>query len=73
MRGRALLLGLSVALSGACEQATQSGPPYEIATVERRDISVIVSAAGVVEPLTTVEVKSKASGEVLTHQLTVLP
>lgn len=65
MRRRALLLGLSVVLSGACEQARQSALPYETSTVERRDISVIVSAAGVVEPLTTVEVKSKASGEVL--------
>jgi HlyD family secretion protein len=64
VKGRALLLWLCVALGG-CEPAAKPGPAYGTAIVERRDISVIVSAAGVVEPLTTVEVKSKASGEVL--------
>lgn len=65
MRARALLLGLCTALATACVQGSESVPVYETASVERRDISVTVSAAGVVEPLTTVEVKSKASGEVL--------
>jgi len=35
------------------------------AEVERRDIDVVAEAAGVVEPVRVVEVKSKASGEVL--------
>jgi HlyD family secretion protein len=35
------------------------------ATVTRRDIVVAASAAGVVEPVKTVEVKSKASGEII--------
>lgn len=39
--------------------------PYQLAVVERRDITVAVEAAGVIEPLATVEVKSKASGEIL--------
>ena len=38
---------------------------FDTAEVSRADIEVGVSSAGVVEPLTTVEVKSKASGEVL--------
>jgi HlyD family secretion protein len=38
---------------------------YQAAKAERRTIEVSVSSAGVVEPLATVEVKSKASGEVL--------
>jgi multidrug efflux pump subunit AcrA (membrane-fusion protein) len=38
---------------------------FDRAQVSRRTIEVSVSSAGVVEPLATVEVKSKASGEVL--------
>ena len=38
---------------------------YQTAAVERRDITVAVEAAGVIEPVTTVDVKSKASGEIL--------
>jgi HlyD family secretion protein len=38
---------------------------YDSAPVETRTIQVTVDAAGVVEPESTVEVKSKASGEVL--------
>ena len=42
---------------------------YQSEPVERRDITVAVEAAGIIEPVTTVEVKSKASGEIL--ELTV--
>ena len=38
---------------------------YQTASVMRRDITVAVDAAGIIEPVTTVEVKSKASGEIL--------
>ena len=38
---------------------------YQTAAVRRRDIVVAVDAAGIIEPVTTVEVKSKASGEIL--------
>ena len=38
---------------------------YQTASVQRRDIIVAVEAAGIIEPVTTVEVKSKASGEIL--------
>lgn len=43
-------------------------PPPEtrpMALVERRDIVVTATAAGLIEPITTVEVKSKASGEII--------
>jgi len=39
-------------------------PVYQKVPVSTRDIVVSASAAGVVEPITTVEVKSKASGEI---------
>ncbi len=52
-------------LIAACAGEEPAGPFYDTAGVERRTIEVAVSSAGVVEPLATVEVKSKASGEVL--------
>jgi len=39
--------------------------PYQALPVERRDIVVSAQASGAVQPDTTVEVKSKASGEIL--------
>ncbi|MGQ0561938.1 MAG: efflux RND transporter periplasmic adaptor subunit, partial [Gemmatimonadota bacterium] len=47
--------------SNADEQTAGPG----LATVERRDLSVSAEAAGLVEPIQMVEIKSKASGEVL--------
>ena len=38
---------------------------YQSVPVQRRNITVAVEAAGIIEPVTTVEVKSKASGEIL--------
>lgn len=56
----------AVVLLAACERAPDSiTPVYDSAPVEQRDIEITVDAAGVVEPESTVEVKSKASGEVL--------
>jgi len=48
----------------ACSRAA---PPslYEKVPVSKRDLEVVVSAAGLVEPLLTVDVKSKASGEIV--------
>ena len=57
-----LLLPLVLA---ACAEEEVVAPIYDTAGVERRTIEVGVSSAGIVEPLATVEVKSKASGEVL--------
>ena len=47
------------------DQAESLAPLYDSAPVEVRDIEVNVEAAGVIEPEITVEVKSKASGEIL--------
>ena len=58
----ALLIQL---LFSACAEEEVVGPVYDTAGVERRTIEVAVSSAGIVEPLATIEVKSKASGEVL--------
>jgi HlyD family secretion protein len=58
-------LALSVLiLAAACKKET---PPvtYQAVPVERRDIVVSAQASGAVQPDTTVEVKSKASGEIL--------
>ncbi len=52
-------------LLAACAEEEAARPVYDTAEVMRRTIEVAVSSAGVVEPLATVEVKSKASGEVL--------
>ncbi len=65
MRAR---LGIAFVLSvGACEseQPQSIVPIYDTAPVETRAIEVTVDADGVIEPEITVEVKSKASGEVL--------
>lgn len=58
-------LSLVLLLLSACSGEEKVQPVYDTASVERRTIEVSVSAAGVVEPLATVEVKSKASGEIL--------
>ena len=53
-------------LLAACTKAKE--PPalvYQAVAVERRDIVVSARASGTIQPDTTVEVKSQASGEVL--------
>ena len=62
---RSKVLALSVLFLIACVDENDDVVLYESATVERRSIEVSVESSGVVEPLATVEVKSKASGEVL--------
>ncbi|MDX2413153.1 MAG: efflux RND transporter periplasmic adaptor subunit [Woeseiaceae bacterium] len=49
----------------ACAEEQSSAPIYDKAAVERHSISVSVGSSGAVEPLAKIEVKSKASGEVL--------
>jgi len=48
----------------ACKKA-EPAPLYEKIAVERRDIVVSASAAGSIQPILTVDVKSKASGEII--------
>ena len=59
-----LLVALSVAACGERNPEPAAGQ-YETATVERRPLVLVVEAAGVIEPIRTVELKSKASGEIL--------
>jgi len=59
------LLGAGLAGCGGEEASKQA---FETVTIGRRDIVVSVEASGTVEPLLTVEIKSKASGEVLKAQ-----
>jgi HlyD family secretion protein len=62
---RTALTTALICLLGACGAGTPAAPEYEMATVERHSLSVVVEAAGVIEPVSRVEVKSKASGEIL--------
>jgi len=48
----------------ACQEPEPESS-LRLATVTTRDIVVSASAAGVIEPITTVEVKSQASGEII--------
>ena len=52
-------------LVAGCRNEVESAPPYRAEAAAPRDIVVAVESAGVVEPITLVEVKSKASGEIL--------
>ena len=52
-------------LLAACAQQETESRSWNLASVTQRDIVVAVQAAGIVEPVTTVELKSKASGEIL--------
>lgn len=53
-----------IALVAACKKEAPL-PVYQAEAVEKRDIIVTAQAAGAIYPDTVVEVKSKASGEVL--------
>ena len=57
--GAAILTGLAFACS-----KPQTTVMYEKLPVERRDITVTASASGAIEPVLTIDVKSKASGEI---------
>ena len=56
---------LVAVLIAACGDGEAPAPRYETAAVERGDLSVTVEASGAIEPVADVEVKSKASGEIL--------
>lgn len=59
-------MALVLTLAGCAREAPPPvAPLYDTAPVETRPIQVSVDAAGVIEPEITVEVKSKASGEIL--------
>src|SRR5690606_8489291 len=52
-------------LAGCRPEPSDVVPLYDSEPVVVRDIQVSVEASGVIEPIRTVEVKSKASGEIL--------
>ena len=60
-------VALTAIMVAACGQrgASPAAQQYDTATVERRALVLTVEAAGVIEPVRTVEIKSKASGEIL--------
>jgi len=60
-------IALTTIMVAACGQRSESpaAQQYETATVEKRPLVLTVEAAGVIEPVRTVEIKSKASGEIL--------
>lgn len=64
-RIRPLISFILIAGLTGCGAKQAAAPLYESVPVERRTITVAVEASGTVEPVTTVEVKSKASGEIL--------
>jgi HlyD family secretion protein len=60
------LFALTLFVAALSSWKKQAAPiPYQAVPVERRDIVVTAQASGTIQPDTTVEVKSKASGEVL--------
>ena len=61
---RPLAMFMAVLIT-ACSDGEAPAPRYETAAVERGNISVTVEASGSIEPVADVEVKSKASGEIL--------
>jgi HlyD family secretion protein len=58
----------AILLLGACKEEAPE-VAYQAVPVERRDIVVSVQASGTLQPDTVVEVKSKASGEILDLQV----
>jgi HlyD family secretion protein len=60
------VIAAALAALVGCKPAVETvAPVYDAAPVETRSIEVTVDASGVIEPESLVEVKSKASGEVL--------
>lgn len=57
-------LPAAIALLAACKQA-ETAPIYEKVPVERRDVVVTVVAQGMIRPILTFSVKSKAWGEIV--------
>lgn len=67
MKHRTPAVALILLLMTACGPGGQVPPAsqYETAQAEHRPLALTVEASGVIEPVRTVEIKSKASGEIL--------
>jgi multidrug efflux pump subunit AcrA (membrane-fusion protein) len=59
------VLTIAVALGAAGCAKEQPAPLWEKVPAARRDLEVSVEASGAIEPVLTVDVKSKASGEII--------
>lgn len=69
MKHRLPMAVFAVMVVTACGRPENKTPTtYQTAPVEKRDIVVAVEAAGQIEPALTVELKSKASGQILDIQ-----
>ena len=61
-----LMSALLAAASFGCSQGKSAQTSnFETSSVQRQDIEIVVSATGVLQPVRVVEVKSKASGEIV--------
>ncbi len=63
----AIAAGLAALVLGACAAAApaEKAPGFDAVAVEQRPLDVKVEASGTLQPPLIVEVKSKASGQVL--------
>jgi HlyD family secretion protein len=61
----AMLLAVATLTAGCGRPETKEATTYQTVPVAKRDIVVAVEAAGQIEPSVTVELKSKASGQIL--------
>lgn len=60
----ALTLGVAACTASEGSESSENGTRDDIAVTEQGDLDIRVEAAGQVEPILVIEVKSKASGEV---------
>jgi HlyD family secretion protein len=65
MHRRGLLVILSATAIVACKEKSAAPVPLPTTSVTRGDIAVRVQATGIVEPINPVEIKSKASGQII--------
>ncbi len=63
---RGLLTTVAAALLAVGCHKAQNAPPYQAVPIAHRDIVVTATASGAIQPILTLSVKSKASGEILT-------
>lgn len=62
---RKLIVAATLVFGSACASKDQKAIPVSTVPVTRRDIVIDAQATGVVEPINIVEVKSKASGQIV--------
>ncbi len=63
-RSSEIALILAAFAAAGC-QAAEESQPFQVVTAQLRNLAIQAEAAGVIEPVTKVDLKSKASGEIL--------